>query len=135
VEPKLTWVSLGKLGFFSEELKSNAALQTPKREALTGRLGSTSAPQHKPHPEVLANVGDQEFAAGSQIQLLTRYHRGVDRHGLGDQPWVCAAQKFSKRASFHLRGISGHILGYVGKSGPSGLVGFFQEQAPTAVGS
>jgi len=94
-------------------------------------LGSILFSQHKPrlqriqqlkrvykrHPEVLANVGDQEFTAGGQVQLLMRHDRGVDRHGLGDQPRVCAAQKFIKRASFHLQGIAGHMLGHLGKSG------------------
>jgi hypothetical protein len=51
-----------------------------------------SLPQHKPrlqriqqlkrinkrHPKVLANVGDQEFTAGSQVQLLMCHHRGVE---------------------------------------------------------
>ena len=74
------------------------------------------------------------FAAGSQVQLLMRNHGGVHRHGLGDQPRVCAAQEFIECASFHLRRSAGHMPGYLGKSGLGGLVGFFQKRGKSMLG-
>ena len=63
-----------------------------------------------------------------------RRHSGVHRHGLGDQPRVCTAQELIKRAWFHLQGIAGHMLDYLGKSRLGGLVGLSQEQGCLAFG-
>ena len=65
----------------------SAALQSFKKQVIAALCDSTSFPQHKPrlhriqqlkrihkpHAKVLADVGDQKLAAGSEVRLLMRH--------------------------------------------------------------